>query len=148
MAIKGSLLIYFWLKLLILLNSHEGSLVSMVYAETVNVNAGGASSTGMPPESIGKLRSTADQLFTSGQLDKSIEVWSKVIVLEPSNENNFYKRFRVYLRQQKYKEALADLTSVISINPGHENAIVQRAKLHLKLGKCGDAATDFDLLKR
>ena len=72
----------------------------------------------------------------------------QVISIEPQNENNFYKRFRVFLRQQKIKEALADLNSVLLINPVNENAVTQRAKLLIKLGRCGEADTEFEKLKR
>ena len=98
--------------------------------------------------SIGKLRSSADTFFTNGQFDESIKMWNQVIQLEPQNESNFYKRFRVYLRQQKYKEAISDLSSVLELNPSHENALVQRAKLFVKIGKCAEAVHDLEKLKK
>lgn len=98
--------------------------------------------------SVGKLRSQAEVHFSKGEIDQSLQLWSKVISLEPNNDANFYKRFRVYLRQQKLKEALADLTSVLALNPKHENALVQRAKLNMRLGKCLDAEGDLDKLKK
>ena len=67
--------------------------------------------------------------------------------MEPSNESNFYKRFRVYLRQQKLREALADLTSALKVKPDYESALVQRAKLQLKMGKCYEASQDFQNLR-
>ncbi len=99
-------------------------------------------------QSVGKLRSQAEVHFSKGEIDQSLQLWSKVISLEPTNDTNFYKRFRVYLRQQKLKEALADLTAVLSLNPKHENALVQRAKLNMRLGKCIDAEGDYDKLKK
>lgn len=48
--------------------------------------------------SVGKMRSSAEVFFANGELDKSLEMWSKVISLEPGNDSNYYKRFRVYLR--------------------------------------------------
>ena len=115
-------------------------------AATANDANTGADANTAP--SIGKLRSSAEVLFTKGELDKSVEMWSKVIAMEPENDANYYKRFRVYLRQQKLKEALSDLSAVLKINPKHENALVQRAKLHTRLGKCTEAEGDYDLLKK
>lgn len=135
---KMKFILCIWFRLLFFFNS-EFAISNVVYAEQKEAN-------GLP--SIGKLRSSADTLYTNGKYDESIEVWNQVIALEPNNDSNFYKRFRVYLRQQKYKEAMADLNSVISINPKHENAVIQRAKLHLKLGRCSEAVNDFDQLKR
>ena len=68
--------------------------------------------------------------------------------MEPNNDANFYKRFRVYLRQQKYKEAINDLTKALEINPANENAVVQRAKLNMKIGKCEEAIVDYDNLRK
>lgn len=98
--------------------------------------------------SVGKLRSQAEVHFSKGEIDQSLQLWSKVISMEPSNDANFYKRFRVYLRQQKLKEALSDLTSVLNLNPKHENALVQRAKLLMRLGKCLDAEGDYEKLRK
>eukprot|EP01031_Cornospumella_fuschlensis_P033638 gene33638-40692_t len=98
--------------------------------------------------SVGKMRSSAEVFFANGDLEKSLEMWSKVISLEPGNDSNYYKRFRVYLRQQKLKEALADLTSALTHNPANENALTQRAKLNMRLGRCAEAETDFQYLKQ
>jgi len=59
--------------------------------------------------SVGKLRASADVAFSNGDVDNAISILGKVIELEPKNENNFYKRFRFYVRQHKFKEALQDL---------------------------------------
>lgn len=68
--------------------------------------------------------------------------------MEPQNESNYYKRFRVYLRQQKLKEALADLNSAFTINPEYEVALVQRAKLQVRMGRCDEAYGDYQRLRR
>jgi hypothetical protein len=68
--------------------------------------------------------------------------------MEPNNEQNFYKRFRVYLRQQKHKEALSDLTSALNIKPNFEQVLVQRGKLQIKMGRCSEAETDFVALSQ
>lgn len=68
--------------------------------------------------------------------------------MEPQNESNFYKRFRVYLRQQKLKEALADLNSALIINPSYEVVLVQRAKLQIRMGRCDEALSDYQKLRK
>jgi tetratricopeptide (TPR) repeat protein len=67
--------------------------------------------------------------------------------MEPKNDSNFYKRFRIYLRQQKLKEALADLNSAITLNPKNDNALSQRIKLQMKLGRCVEADEDLERLR-
>ncbi len=97
---------------------------------------------------IGKLRSSAEEAFTNNEIDKSLSLWAKVISGEPNNAENFYKRFRVYLKKQDYNKALSDLTAVLDLNPKHEKALAQRAKYNLKLGNCDMAEKDFFSLKR
>jgi tetratricopeptide (TPR) repeat protein len=105
-----------------------------------------ASESNTDTHSIGKLRSSAELAFSKGEVDQSLNLWEQVIQLEPNNDSNYYKRYRVYIRQQKLKEALSDLTTAIRLNPSNENALVQRGKLYMKLGKCNEAIKDYQLL--
>jgi hypothetical protein len=98
--------------------------------------------------SVGKMRSSAEVFFANGEYDKALEMWAKVISLEPNNDTNYYKRFRIYLRQQKLKEALADLNAALTYNPQNENALTQRAKLNMRMGRCEDSEKDFISLKK
>ena len=98
--------------------------------------------------SVGKLRSSAEVAFSKGDVDQALRLWTQVIALEPGNESNYYKRFRVYLRQNRLKEALADLSSALSLKADYEPVLVQRAKLQLKVGRCAEAKADFDRLRR
>lgn len=97
--------------------------------------------------SIGKLRASADVAMSAGKNDEALKLWAKVIEMEPKNEQNFYKRFRVFLRAQKLKEALGDLNTALSINPKFEQVIVQRGKLQMRLGRCEEATRDFQILR-
>jgi len=106
---------------------------------------GGSASEGVA--SVGKLRSSAEVAFSKGEIDTAIKLWAKVIELEPSNDSNFYKRFRVFLRQMKFKEALSDLNSALSIKPSNDAALAQRGKLQLRMGRCTDAVADFVKLR-
>ena len=98
--------------------------------------------------SVGKLRSGAELAFSNGNSDESLKLWEEVIALEPENDSNYYKRFRVFLRQQKLKEALSDLNSALKYNPSNENALVQRSKLQIRMGRCDEAVHDFAALKK
>jgi tetratricopeptide (TPR) repeat protein len=99
-------------------------------------------------QSVGKLRSGAELAFSNGDTEQSIKLWEEVIKLEPDNDSNYYKRFRVFLRQQKLKEALSDLNSAIKLNPKNENALVQRTKLAIRMGRCEEAVHDFEALRK
>jgi tetratricopeptide (TPR) repeat protein len=54
---------------------------------------------------VGKLRNAADTAFSNGDTAQALNLWKQVIEIEPNNDSNYYKRFRVYLRQNKLKEA-------------------------------------------
>jgi DnaJ homolog subfamily C member 3 len=111
------------------------SLCSLVLAQEVDLKA------------IGKVRAAAEASLAAGDVPGSLQLWNQVIELEHNNGSNYYKRFRVYLRANKFKEAISDLNKVIEIIPRDENAVSQRAKLHLRLGRCLDATQDFALLR-
>lgn len=96
--------------------------------------------------SANKLRTSAELAFSKGQSDESLKLWAKVIELEPNNEQNYYKRFRVNLRLQRYSDALNDLNSALAIKPSFDQALSQRAKLNLRLGNCRESIQDFNRL--
>jgi tetratricopeptide (TPR) repeat protein len=99
-------------------------------------------------ESVGKLRSSAELAFSNGENEQSLRLWEDVIKLEPDNDSNYYKRYRVYLRQQKLKEALNDLNHALRINGNNENALAQRNKLQIRMGHCEDAVKGYLSLKK
>eukprot|EP00981_Chlorochromonas_danica_P000865 scaffold211_cov168-Ochromonas_danica.AAC.6 len=51
-------------------------------------------------------------------------------------------------KDEKFKEALADLSNALTRNPQNENALSQRAKLNMRLGRCEDSEKDLISLKR
>lgn len=108
---------------------------------------GGGGDAGGEAVSLGRLRSSADEAFTSGDYQKASSLWAKVILAEPNNEENFYKRFRVYLKTNDYSKAMADLSSALVINPKMEKALAMRAKYYVKMGACVDAEKDYIKLK-
>lgn len=99
-------------------------------------------------QSVGKIRSAADLAFSQGKVEESVKLWQQVIALEPTNEQNYYKLFRVHLRQQKYKDALQDLNECLKLKPDHAQSLSQRGKLLLRVGRCAEAETDLRNLAR
>lgn len=99
-------------------------------------------------QSLGKIRSSAELAFSKGEVENALKLWGQVIAMEPSNDANFFKRFRVYLRQSKLREALADLNSALQLKPDNEAALVQKGKLEMRLGRCSDALANMQRLQR
>lgn len=102
---------------------------------------------GTTVESPGKLRASAELAASKNDFDGALKIWGKVIELEPSNDANFYKRFRIYLRQQKLKEALQDLNSALHLVPNDEKTLAQKSKLELRMGRCNEADSTFQKLR-
>ncbi|TDH66356.1 hypothetical protein CCR75_001717 [Bremia lactucae] len=97
-------------------------------------------------DSVAKVRVAADNAFSDGDMKSAISLLSKLIELEPTNERNFYKRFRAYLSERKYSHALSDLSSSVAVNPKFKQGLLQRGKLLLMLGQCAEASRDFQTL--
>eukprot|EP00611_Tribonema_gayanum_P012715 TRINITY_DN2337_c0_g1_i6.p1 TRINITY_DN2337_c0_g1~~TRINITY_DN2337_c0_g1_i6.p1 ORF type:complete len:482 (+),score=145.55 TRINITY_DN2337_c0_g1_i6:204-1448(+) len=95
------------------------------------------------PQNASGLRSQAETKLSTGALAEALELFSKVIELEPANERNFYKRFRVHLKRGSYSEAVADLSAALKIKPKYKVALAQRAKLYRLLGQCAESRNDY-----
>ena len=59
-------------------------------------------------------------LFMLPSLSFLFTFLSQVIELEPKNERNFYKRFRVFLSKRKYAEAISDLSRALELKPKYK----------------------------
>ena len=59
-------------------------------------------------------------LFMLPSLSFLLTFLSQVIELEPKNERNFYKRFRVFLSKRKYAEAILDLSRALELKPKYK----------------------------
>ena len=59
-------------------------------------------------------------LFMLPSLSFLLTFLSQVIELEPKNERNFYKRFRVFLSKRKYAEAISDLSRALELKPKYK----------------------------
>lgn len=58
--------------------------------------------------------------LTSSLLPVLFPFFPQVIELEPKNERNFYKRFRVFLSKRKYAEAILDLSRALELKPKYK----------------------------
>jgi DnaJ family protein C protein 3 len=95
--------------------------------------------------SASKLRSLGENAMVAGKYDEAAQLYKKVIQMEPQNARNYYKLFRVHLRQQKYKNAVKDLASSVEVDPSYTVGYIQLGKLQMKLGRCDEAV--FSLKK-
>jgi DnaJ family protein C protein 3 len=96
--------------------------------------------------SVPKLRSDGDMAFAKGDMKKAKKLFKKVIKLEPKNERNYYKLFRVHLKERAYPEAIKDLTKALEVAPKYKEGLYQRGHLNIQMGHCVEASADLDTL--
>jgi len=75
---------------------------------------------------------------------RAIEVYSKLIALEPSSDENYYKRGLLYKTQKKWKKAVADLEKAIKLDPSYTNARIYLARSYYEQGNCAKAFSSLD----
>lgn len=131
-------------------------LLLLSCSPVVSITAHGAAVTGAKAEDRAKepqaptasaLRSGAELAVSKGEHDKALRLFTQVIELEPKNERNFYKRFRVFLSKRKYAEAILDLSRALELKPKYKQALAQRAKLLRMIGHCEEAVKDYGTLQ-
>ena len=89
-----------------------------------------------------KLRSAGDTAFVSGKKDgvkKALKLYTQAIEMEPNNHENYYKRYRAWLRLKRDEKALRDLEKAIKVNPEFHRGHLHRGKMLRKSGKCKKA---------
>eukprot|EP00953_Heterococcus_sp_UTEX-ZZ885_P015441 8695-Heterococcus_DN1.PRE.3 len=98
-------------------------------------------------QTTNELRSKAESLLSEGDVAQALDLFDAVVLLEPKNERNYYKRFRAHLKNASYKEAISDLSAALALKPKYKQALAQRAKLYRLLGQCQQSSADYQALQ-
>ena len=98
-----------------------------------------------------KTNKTAKDLFNEAvsnfvdeQFDKSIELLTRALELDPAYKLAVVTRGTAFLKQGKLQQALADFDRAIELDPQHAGAYHKRGLVLEKLGKSEDAIREFD----
>jgi len=91
-----------------------------------------------------ELFNDAVSAFVDEKFDKSIEILSKALELDPADKLAIITRGTAYLKQEKFKEALADFDRAIELDPQHAGSFHKRGLVLEKLGKYEEAIREFD----
>src|SRR5271168_3897976 len=89
------------------------SLVAILFFVQVSLNHAQAIAR---HENPAQYLSTGDNYAQGGQYAKAIASYSKVIKLDKSNPVGYQRRAGVELQQQKYKDAIRDLSKALALN--------------------------------
>lgn len=88
-------------------------------------------------------RSEALAAFSEGEWNKSIEIFTEAIILNPHNAVVFAKRGACFLKLKKPKACIRDCDRAIELNPDSAPAYKNRGRAHRLLGNFVEAARDL-----
>jgi tetratricopeptide (TPR) repeat protein len=91
-----------------------------------------------------ELFNEAVSAFVDEQFDKSIEILTRALELEPTHKLAVITRGTAFLKQEKLQEALADFDRAIELDPQHAGAFHKRGLVWEKLGNYENAVREFD----
>ena len=93
-------------------------------------------------ESVEELHDAAYQFMKSGNFSDAIDNYSKILELQPNDEQALLNRAKAYTQVDRFDEALWDLDSFLILNPNNKSALNGKAFILEKLDcvsykKCG-----------
>lgn len=93
-------------------------------------------------ESVEELHDAAYQFMKSGNFSDAIDTYSKILELQPKDEQALLNRAIAYTQVDRFDQALWDLDSFLMLNPNNKKALNGKAFILEKLDcvsykKCG-----------
>ena len=93
-------------------------------------------------ESVEELHDAAYQFMKSGNFSDAIDNYSKILELQPKDEQALLNRAKAYTQVDRFDEAIRDLDSFLILNPNNKSVLNGKAFILEKLDcvsykKCG-----------
>ena len=93
-------------------------------------------------ESVEELHDAAYQFMKSGNFSDAIDNYSKILELQPNDEQALLNRAKAYTQVDRFDEAIWDLDSFLILNPNNKSVLNGKAFILEKLDcvsykKCG-----------
>ncbi len=93
-------------------------------------------------ESVEELHDVAYQFMKSGNFSDAIDNYSKILELQPNDEQALLNRAIAYTQVDRFDQALSDIDSFLMLNPNNKKALNGKAFILEKLDcisykKCG-----------
>lgn len=89
------------------------------------------------------IKTEYDEQYASGQYDKLVDEYDKVIKRDNTNSDWYLGRAKCYLKLNKDDRALRDLTKSLELDYANLEAILARAELYRKLNNLPKAVADY-----
>ncbi len=137
---KYLLLIFFVFGLVILLQKY-----SRLQAQGEGPAASSQSSASQKPESPAqKFFQQGVELENAGQIDQAIEIFSKVIELEPNFFDGYNHRANSLAQKKEYEKALQDYQKAMDLNPQEATLYYNRAVVYYLMKKYPETLEDYN----
>ncbi len=89
------------------------------------------------------IKTEYDEQYASGQYDKLVDEYDKIIKRDNTNSDWYLGRAKCYLKLNKDDRALRDLTKSLELDYANLDAILARAELYRKLNNLPKAVADY-----
>ena len=86
----------------------------------------------------------ANFLFSLGQFDQAIQLYSKIINRDPNFDGAYNNRGNAYKDKGEYDKAIADYNMAISLKPDYAEAYNNRGEAYNTRGEYDKAIADYD----
>jgi DnaJ family protein C protein 7 len=100
---------------------------------------------------IEKQKERANQVFKSGKYEEAIDLYTKLLELDPHNKNFnstiLSNRALCYMKLNKNMEALKDINKSIQLNENYMKAYARRGQIYVSLKMYDEARFDFQKVK-
>lgn len=100
---------------------------------------------------IEKQKEQANEVFRNGKYQEAIELYSKLLELDPKNKNFnsliYSNRALCYQKLNNMMEALKDVNKSISLNENYTKAYLRRGNIYMALKMYEEAKYDFQKVK-
>jgi tetratricopeptide (TPR) repeat protein len=91
------------------------------------------------------LRELIAQHVDTGNHHKAIDLLTQLIRHNPDSAIDYNNRGSLYLHQELYTEAIADLNRALDLDPTLDNAYNNRASCYARIGNISAALADYEM---
>lgn len=98
------------------------------------------------PKFISAMRMLAELYKDKGELDKSADLYQKIVELVPNSGYFRYQYYKICLKKQDWDEAEKTLQAMIKLQPKYRTNYLNLGEVYIKQGKLDKALKEFNYI--